>query len=151
MRNCPFCRIIRGEAPGILLFEDELVVAVLSPAPINPGHALLLPKEHCPSVTAVPPSCRARLMLVAPGLAQAIVRTVGGDGFNLHLANGACAGQSAPHACLHLVPRFPTDGFAWGWRCRPYVGADAARAIAAGVKARLARATVGEAHGRGTA
>ena len=94
--------------------------AFLDVAPINPGHSLIIPKEHHTSLTTVPEETLARIMVLAPVIAQAIVREVDGDGFNLHLSNGQCAGQVVPHAHLHIVPRSPTDGFSWGWRCTSF-------------------------------
>ena len=120
MKNCVFCRIVRGELPSARLYEDDLVFCFLDIAPINIGHALLIPKEHHTSITTVPASQLQRMLQVAPMIAQAIVRVVDGDGFNLHLANGACAGQVVPHTHLHIIPRLPTDGFSWGWRSLEY-------------------------------
>ena len=114
--NCIFCKVIAGELPAKILFRDEFVISFLDIAPINPGHSLLLPIEHHNSITTVPGQILARMMSIAPRIAQAIVREVDGDGFNLHLANGQCAGQVVPHAHLHIIPRSPTDGFSWGWR-----------------------------------
>ena len=136
MKNCPLCRIVRGEATVARLYEDDLLLAFLHHAPVNPGHALLIPKTHCFSVTAVPADTLGAMLRVAPRLAQALTRAVGGDGFNLHLANGDCAGQALPHTHLHIIPRLVTDGFAWGWRC---LDRDPAREaeIAATVRRRL--------------
>lgn len=129
--HCVFCKIVRGELPATVLYEDEQVIALLDIAPITPGHTLLVPKAHHVSLTTVPPALVAHLFALAPRLAQALVRACDGDGFNLFLANGDCAGQTVPHAHLHLIPRSGTDGFAWGWRCRPYADAATPAAIAA--------------------
>ena len=68
----------------------------------------------------MPPATLAAMMQIAPRLGQALTRAVNGSGFNLHLANGPGAGQAMPHTHLHIIPRLPADGFAWGWRCRDY-------------------------------
>ena len=115
--SCIFCKIINGEIPSSKLVEDDLVYSFLDVAPINPGHSLIIPKEHHTSITTVPENILARMMSLAPVIAQAIVREVDGDGFNFHLSNGQCAGQVVPHVHLHIIPRSPTDGFSWGWRC----------------------------------
>ena len=96
-----------------------MVLAFLDIAPINPGHTLLIPKDHHVSLTTVPEECLARLMTLAPRIAQTIVREVDADAFNVHLATGECAGQAVPHVHLHLIPRMVADGFAWGWRSLP--------------------------------
>jgi histidine triad (HIT) family protein len=114
--NCPFCRLISGEFAATVLFEDDLVFAFLDIAPVNPGHTLIIPKDHHASITTVPESTLARMMSLAAKLGQHIARVVDGDGFNLHLSNGTCAGQAVPHCHLHVIPRLGTDGFTWGWR-----------------------------------
>ncbi|MFM1548358.1 MAG: bL21 family ribosomal protein [Lentisphaeria bacterium] len=74
MNNCPFCRIVEGEINATVLFEDDLVLAFLDIAPVNPGHTLLIPKEHHTSVTTVPADCLSRMITLAPKLAQHISR-----------------------------------------------------------------------------
>ena len=98
------------------LFEDDLVVSFLDIAPINPGHALVIPREHHSSITTVPEAVHGRMLQVASKLGVAMQRELEADGFNLHLANGTCAGQVVHHTHLHVIPRYPTDGFSWGWR-----------------------------------
>ena len=46
MEKCIFCRIIAGEIPSTKIYEDDLVYAFLDINPINPGHVLVIPKEH---------------------------------------------------------------------------------------------------------
>ena len=120
MNDSIFCKIVRRELPATILFEDDKILAFFDIAPINPGHTLIIPKEHHVSLTTVPDDILERMMLLAPKIAQAIVRAVDGDGFNLHLSNGTCAGQEIHHVHLHLIPRFPNDGFTWGWRTGKY-------------------------------
>ena len=62
MKNCVFCKIVAGDIPSDMVYQDELVVAFLDIAPLNPGHTLLIPREHHNSCTTVPPDCLARLM-----------------------------------------------------------------------------------------
>lgn len=135
--QCVFCRIVRGELPSTRLYGDDLVLSFLDIAPLNKGHALLIPKEHHASVTTVPTTVLHRMMEVAPRIASALMRAVDADGFNLILSNGACAGQVVPHAHLHLVPRHGDDGLVLPARSLEYEDGEADR-IAAKVKARLA-------------
>ena len=122
--NCIFCKIVSEELPSQKLFEDDHVTCFLDIAPINPGHALIIPNEHHPSITTVPSEILSRMMIMAPIIAQAIVREADADGFNLHLSNGQCAGQIVLHSHLHIIPRSPVDGFSWGWRSKEYENDD---------------------------
>lgn len=112
MKNCVFCQIVRGELPSAKVYEDESVVVFLDIAPLVKGHALIVPKEHHASLTTVPPALAARMMEVAPRIGAVLMRAIDGDGFNLLLSNGACAGQVVPHAHLHVLPRRGDDGLA---------------------------------------
>lgn len=138
-RYCALCQLVAGTIPCDRLWEDELVFAFLAAAPLVPGHALLIPKAHHNSLTTLDQATLARLFATATSLGQALARAAGGDGFNLHVANGACAGQEYPHVAVHLIPRHPTDGLHWPWQCRPYPS-DAARAeLLARLHERLAK------------
>ena len=120
MNNCIFCKIINAEIPSVKLYEDELVFAFLDIAPINPGHILVIPKEHHTGSSTIPEKTSGRMFRVASRLGVALKRSLDADGFNLHLADGSSAGQVVMHAHLHVVPRFVDDGFHWNWRHKEY-------------------------------
>jgi len=44
--DCIFCKIIRGEAPATMLYQDERAVAFKDIAPIAPVHVLIVPRQH---------------------------------------------------------------------------------------------------------
>ncbi len=116
MSECVFCSIVSGKIPCAKLYEDELVFAFLDIAPINPGHALVIPKKHHAGAATLPEETAGRMVRVASRLGVAMKRALDMDGFNLHLADGQCAGQVVFHAHLHVVPRAVDDGFHWNWR-----------------------------------
>ena len=138
IKDCVFCKIVAGEIPCAKVYEDALVLAFLDIAPLNPGHTLVIPKEHHTSATTLPPESAARVMEAATRIARAMMRAVDADGFNLLLSNGACAGQVVPHAHLHVVPRFPDDGIVLPVRTRPYASDEQRDAILARARKRLA-------------
>jgi len=115
MSDCIFCSIVAGDIPCAKLYEDDLVFAFLDIAPINPGHALVIPKTHAGGAAAVPEETAGRMFHVASRLGVAMKRALEMDGFNLHLADGKCAGQVVGHAHLHVVPRKFDDGFHCIW------------------------------------
>jgi diadenosine tetraphosphate (Ap4A) HIT family hydrolase len=49
MRDCIFCKIVRGEAPAHKIWEDEEHLAFLSIYPNTPGFSVVIPKVHHPS------------------------------------------------------------------------------------------------------
>ncbi|MBT4821471.1 MAG: HIT family protein, partial [Lentisphaerae bacterium] len=137
MKNCVFCKIIAGELGADKVYEDDLVVAVLDIAPLVKGHALIIPKQHHNSLTTLPADAAARMMKVAPKVAMALVREVDGDGFNLMLANGSCAGQVVPHVHLHVLPRHPEDGLVLPARTVEYESAAEKAELLEQARARL--------------
>ncbi len=119
-KNCVFCRIVAGEIPATKLYEDEFVVAFMDVSPINKGHMLVVPKEHHVSPASLPEELCGRLFRIASRFGVACKRALDAHGFNLHLSDGACAGQVVMHAHLHVVPRWVDDGFHWNWRQLTY-------------------------------
>ena len=120
MENCIFCKIIKGDLPATILYEDDLVMAFLDIAPINKGHILVIPKEHHAGSNSVPEDVAGRMFKIGTKLGVAARRALDMEGFNLHLADGTCAGQVVMHAHLHVIPRGAEDGFHWNWRQLSY-------------------------------
>ena len=56
MKDCVFCKIVRGDLPCDAIHDDEWVMAFLDIAPLAPGHALIIPKQHHTSITTLPPA-----------------------------------------------------------------------------------------------
>ncbi len=109
-KNCIFCKIIKGEVNSRKIYEDDKVVAILDINPANPGHTLLLPKEHYMILPQIPEDVLKHLFIVAKALSQVLLKAVGATGTNIFVANGAAAGQRAPHFMIHVIPRIEGDG-----------------------------------------
>ncbi len=41
-----FCKIIKGELPANVVYEDEHVLSIMDASPFMPGHVLIIPKNH---------------------------------------------------------------------------------------------------------
>ena len=112
MSSCIFCDIVARRAPASIVYEDDVVIAFMDLFPINPGHTLVVPKQHFARVTDVDDATAAHMMTVARDVAAAIYRSpIRAEGVNLTLADGRAAGQEVPHAHLHVIPRYRGDGF----------------------------------------
>ena len=46
MTDCLFCKIIDGDIPGDIVYENDKVLAFKDINPIAPVHILVIPKEH---------------------------------------------------------------------------------------------------------
>lgn len=110
--GCVFCRLIAEELEASVVYEDRRTVALMDIQPVTPGHVLVMPRGHSPSLADLDPADGAQMFRVAQ-LAAAALRHSGlrCDGVNLLLADGAAAGQDVFHVHLHVFPRFEGDGF----------------------------------------
>lgn len=112
MQDCIFCKIVSGEIPSHKVYEDDDVLAFLDINPVNPGHTLVIPKEHHNDVLDMPLELGSKLMNVIQKIAPAVIKGVGADSFNLGVNNGSGAGQIVFHTHFHIMPRFTDDGHA---------------------------------------
>ncbi len=110
--DCLFCRIVSGEVPSYMVYEDEAVVSFLDIFPANAGHALVVPRVHYEGVSEVPGPEMAKLAVAVQKVAGAIKAGYGLEGLNILVNEGKVAGQLIPHLHVHVIPRFPKDGVA---------------------------------------
>ncbi len=108
--DCLFCRIIAKEIPTDILYEDDATLAFLDIRPINPGHMLVVPKEHHANIYDIPADVFARVMETARMLTPKVKAAVGAEGVNIGINNDRVAGQVIFHLHVHIMPRFANDG-----------------------------------------
>ena len=112
MNNCIFCKIIHGEAPASIVYEDEICLAFMDIQPVTPGHVLVVPRQHAIGLADLPSEIGGHLFQigqkVSTGLKKSPIRC---EGINFFLADGAVAFQTVFHVHLHVIPRFTGDGF----------------------------------------
>jgi len=114
--SCIYCRVNSGDEAAVSLYAGPTVVAFLDLAPINAGHVVVAPRTHVGALSGLDAHTRAALWEVANEVAVCQMRILRCEGYTLFHANGASGGQTVEHACVHIVPRHPTDGFHWNWR-----------------------------------
>ncbi len=117
--GCVFCAIIDERAPASVVYEDDEVLAFMDINPVTPGHLLVVPRRHLPTLADLDDALGGHLFNVATRLAAALrASDVRSDGINLFYADGEAALQEIFHAHLHVIPRYPGDGFTidadWG-------------------------------------
>lgn len=108
--DCIFCRILEGEIPADVVYEDEDVVAFLDANPLTEGHTLVVPREHVERVGGIPVDLAGRYFEPVPKIVEAVQEAVDADGATIAWNDGSAAGQEVPHAHLHIVPRRAGDG-----------------------------------------
>lgn len=120
MNDCIFCKIVAGEIPATILYEDEDIQVFMDIGPIIKGHALVIPKVHYDPVSDTPDEILSKLHITAKRVAQAQMNELRADGVNIMQNNGKAAGQEVPHIHIHVIPRFDDDGHRWNWNATKY-------------------------------
>ena len=109
-KQCIFCHIVDGKVQSRRIYEDDIVLGILDINPANPGHVLLVPKEHYSILPQLPEDVIEHIFLVSKKLSNALLRCVDAQGSNILVANGVAAGQKAQHFMVHVIPRKEKDG-----------------------------------------
>ena len=115
MDNCVFCKIVRGEIPAAVVFQDELTLAFMDIGSVNPGHMLVAAKPHVENLQGMDEALAGAMFRSAARAARAIEAVLGPEGISVYQANGAAAGQTVFHAHIHVLPRWEKDGLTFTW------------------------------------
>lgn len=94
-----FTQIIKGELPGHFIWRDEKAVAIMTIAPIKPGHCLVIPVQEVDHWDDVPADLAAHLMRVAQKVAKGLKAV-----YSPKRVGVMVAGLEVPHTHLHLIP-----------------------------------------------
>jgi histidine triad (HIT) family protein len=102
--ECIFCRIVAGEVPANIIYQDEGFLAFRDILPRAPTHVLIIPKTHITSVaelTEEQQEIAGRLIIIAKNLAEK--EGIAKKGYRLVINCGSEGGQLVPHLHLHLI------------------------------------------------
>lgn len=100
--SCLFCKIITGEIPAEIKYQDEQVIAFADINPQAPVHFLIIPKVHVENAAELAAKSPASLSAVFAA-AETLAKAQGLAGYRTVFNTGADAGQSVFHAHLHLL------------------------------------------------
>ncbi len=107
-----FAKIIRGEIPSDLVYQDDLVTAFRDINPAAPTHILIVPNKVIPTIndlTADDEQVAGRMLMVAKKLAEE--EGIAEDGYRVAINCGKNANQEVFHMHMHLVGGRPLGGF----------------------------------------
>ena len=102
--ECLFCRIIAGELPSDIVYQDEDFLAFRDIEPQAPKHMLIVPKTHITSLAQLAEEQQGlvgRLVVLAKNLAEK--EGIAKSGYRLVINCGPEGGQLVPHLHLHLI------------------------------------------------
>ncbi|MDQ3213498.1 MAG: histidine triad nucleotide-binding protein [Acidobacteriota bacterium] len=104
MTDCLFCRLVAGEIPATIVFQDDAVVAFKDITPQAPMHVLVIPRRHIGTLN--------ELSTDDDGLVGRLIRTAASiadehghaaSGYRAVFNCNADAGQTVFHIHLHLL------------------------------------------------
>lgn len=104
MSNCLFCKIIAGDIPGAIVYQDEHLVALEDINPQAPLHLLLVPRKHIATLNDLSPGDDVLIGLMLRR-AAALAKEHGYDeqGYRTVFNTNRGAGQTVFHIHLHLL------------------------------------------------
>jgi histidine triad (HIT) family protein len=102
----PFARILRGEAPASLVYEDEYAVAFMDLMPQVEGHTLVIPRSPSRDLFDIQPEALAGTIRATQIVADAVKNVFEAPGIMIAQLSGAEAGQTVFHLHFHVLPRF---------------------------------------------
>lgn len=111
MTDCLFCKIVAGEIPAQILFQDDRLIAFKDINPAAPFHALIIPKKHIATLDDAQDEDQTLLGQMQLAAAQ-IARDQGfsEQGYRTVMNCREDGGQTVYHIHLHLLA-----GKAMGW------------------------------------
>jgi histidine triad (HIT) family protein len=106
--TCTFCRIVAGDAPAFLVWQDEDIAAFLDVRPLFAGHVLVVPTRHADTLADLPADAIGPFFSFVQRMEAAVRQACDAPGTFVAMNN--VVSQSVPHLHVHVVPRRPKDG-----------------------------------------
>jgi len=111
--GCLFCRVIENpddEDANLVVWRPEGAIVMLNKFPYNPGHAMVAPHAHKPSLEDLDDAEAAQLMSAVQRTFTVLRSVMKPDGLNAGVNVGTAAGAGIPdHVHFHVVPRWNGD------------------------------------------
>jgi diadenosine tetraphosphate (Ap4A) HIT family hydrolase len=114
--SCGFCEEIKSNKVAL---ADGDVVVLEDAFPVARGHCHVVPRRHEPNFFALAGDERDQIWDMVERVRHQLDADLSPDGYNIGLNAGTAAGQSVPHANLHVIPRWlgdvddPRGGVRW--------------------------------------
>lgn len=102
--DCIFCKIIKGEIPGKIIYRDTEVIAFYDISPKAPVHFLVVPVKHLSSLREAKKEDNillGKLLLTTAKITEDL--EIANSGYKVVMNNGKDAGQLVFHLHLHVL------------------------------------------------
>lgn len=110
MKDCLFCKIVNGEMPADIVYQDEQVLVFKDIYPKAETHLLIVPKlhySHLPQIADANPQLLSDLMQKIPEIAKQQQL----EGFRTIINTGKEGGQVVFHLHAHILGGKNLPGF----------------------------------------
>lgn len=108
MKDCIFCKIIKGEIPSKTIYEDDIIQIIMNINPNTNGHLLVIPKEHMENIFDTKEEVITHsIKIVKEKIYPLLKKKLKCEG--LTLAQNNELGQEIKHYHIHLIPRYEND------------------------------------------
>jgi histidine triad (HIT) family protein len=99
-----FAKILRGDAPCVKVYEDDVSLAFMDVMPRIEGHTLVIPKAPARTLFDLDPDDLALLMPAVQKVGRAVMVGMKAEGLLLQQFNEPASGQQVFHLHFHLLP-----------------------------------------------
>lgn len=103
--RCPFCNL----DPNRTWLHNAAGIALADAFPVTPGHTLVVPRCHVPSLFDLDQLEQALLWELVGAVRLQLLKNLQPDAFTIGLNDGTAAGQTVGHAHIHVIPRRTGD------------------------------------------
>lgn len=103
MTDCLFCKIIAGDIPANIVYQDEWMIVFHDISPQAPTHILVIPKKHIPSLNELTTEDEVligRIFLKISELTQELGLK---DGYRVVVNTGKDGQQTVQHVHFHVL------------------------------------------------
>lgn len=105
-KECIFCNLDPNRE---IIAQNDLALAFFDAFPVNPGHALIIPKRHVADYFDLTADEVAAMQALLREVKAIVEKRFNPDGYNIGVNVNAAAGQSVFHVHMHLIPRYKGD------------------------------------------
>ena len=99
---CPFCEFD-------VVLESGLAYVRYDKFPVSEGHCLIIPKRHVETWFDMTKEEQKEVFELIDQVKTLLDEKYSPEGYNIGMNCGEVAGQTVPHAHIHVIPRYKGD------------------------------------------
>lgn len=103
--ECPFCNLKAAR----IWSENTVALAFYDGFPVTDGHTVIIPKKHVVSIFDLSLDDQKTVWALVVEARERLAKKYLTADFNIGINDGKLAGQTVPHAHIHVIPRRDGD------------------------------------------